>query len=410
MNEDGGQFEDSPSYHRLVLELLLIALGTIERCGDGDRIEDFVYSRIESMLDYVVQYTRPDGSCPNFGDSDSSRILVTFPENCKTNVSDHAETVALGALMRGRPDLLAACGSARVSAAWAQPKRLLEFQGRAGAELATVEPECTLHPLTGTAVLRSERFHVVVKCGANGQDGYGGHSHNDKLSLELCDSAGPVLVDSGTYCYTLDYRARAELRATAAHNTLQLGAIEQNAFDPHRAFGYSTDGPVRVLHWRGDDLCWEFVGEFGGYDSLVGKPLHRRLVLLDRIHDVLVVDDAVVSSRVPALPCTVSWHLAPRAAHVELEEGLARSDLGESTPLELTWEPLEGVQSVASELQPSVYSQRYGEAVPGAVLRLSWRPAETVGRIRTVIDGGAPRSAALRARDRADRLTALLLG
>jgi hypothetical protein len=34
-------------------------------------------------------------------------------------------------------------------------------------------------------VFRSSRFYLSIRCGAIGQDGFGGHAHNDQLVIEL---------------------------------------------------------------------------------------------------------------------------------------------------------------------------------------------------------------------------------
>ena len=38
----------------------------------------------------------------------------------------------------------------------------------------------------GWYVMRNNKNYCVVSCGPNGQNGIGGHTHNDKLSFELC--------------------------------------------------------------------------------------------------------------------------------------------------------------------------------------------------------------------------------
>jgi hypothetical protein len=409
VNEDGGHFEESPCYHRLVLELLLVGVGTAERCGDGDAIDEDVYERIDAMLDYVVDYTRPDGSSPGFGDSDSGRVLVPFAEDGATNVSHHLETVALGAMMRGRPELLGATGDEQVSAAWAHPERLLAARHGVPPSVASPPETCRVRPLTGTAILRSERVHVVAKCGGNGQDGFGGHSHNDKLSLELCDADGPVLVDSGTYCYTLDYRERARFRSTSAHNTLGFEGVEQNPADPLRSFGFEADGPVRILLTAASGDHQGILCEFAGYGALEGAPVHRRLVLLDTVHDVLVVDDAVVARSTCRTPCTLGWHLSPRVVSADLGSDRLAADLGHGPPWSLEWLSLHAVGSLDATVEPSEYSERYGKKEPASVLRLTWRMTGDRGCVRTLAHRSADSEAVHRSCEAADRLREALL-
>jgi len=409
VNSDGGHFEDSPCYHRLVTELVLIALGTARQRGDGARIPESVQTRLESMLECMLDYTRPDGSCPNYGDADSGRALILGTEDYTTNVTCHLDTVALGALMQGRADLLNAAGNACISAAWAYPSRLLGARRSAAAGALRSTTTGLLRPETGTAILRSEAFHAIVKCGANGQSGLGGHSHNDKLSLELSDEMGPLLVDSGTGVYTSDYLLRGHMRGTAAHNTLQLGGTEQNAFDAARAFGFLTDGAVRILHWTASDESEVFAGEFAGYDSLHGKPVHRRLVLLDRVADVLVIDDAVVSEGPPVGPCTLSWHFAPRAHSLVIHGAELAVSFEGGAPLHLSWQPCCDVAAVDPAVEECTYSERYRMLLPASVLRLRFVVQGKQGLLRTIVDRGVSDEAVRCATARAGALRELLL-
>lgn len=57
----------------------------------------------------------------------------------------------------------------------------------------------------------------------NGQNGKGGHAHNDKLAVALWLYGYPVLVDSGTGSYS---KNRNGFRSSAAHNTISVEGFE----------------------------------------------------------------------------------------------------------------------------------------------------------------------------------------
>lgn len=84
------------------------------------------------------------------------------------------------------------------------------------------------YPDFGLYVYRSNHVHLVVRCGSVGQNGYGGHAHNDQLSFELSVGGQPFIVDPGTYVYTPLPEERNRFRSTAAHNTLCPEGAEQN--------------------------------------------------------------------------------------------------------------------------------------------------------------------------------------
>ena len=57
-----------------------------------------------------------------------------------------------------------------------------------------------------------------------------GHSHNDKLSIEVNINGNDITKDPGTYLYTPIPEIRNQFRCTAAHNTLVCDDLEQNTF------------------------------------------------------------------------------------------------------------------------------------------------------------------------------------
>ena len=51
---------------------------------------------------------------------------------------------------------------------------------------------------SGMNVFKDKTFYVAIYNGANGQNGIGGHAHNDKLSFVLQYRGQDVFVDPGT--------------------------------------------------------------------------------------------------------------------------------------------------------------------------------------------------------------------
>lgn len=84
------------------------------------------------------------------------------------------------------------------------------------------------YPDFGLYIFRSDRLWLSIFAGPVGQNGNGGHSHNDKLSVELNIDGEDLLVDPGTYLYTPSPELRNLFRSTSAHNTLLVDSIEQN--------------------------------------------------------------------------------------------------------------------------------------------------------------------------------------
>lgn len=87
----------------------------------------------------------------------------------------------------------------------------------------------------GLYIFKSPHFYMTVRCGEIGQNGNGGHAHNDQLSITLRIDGKDIIVDPGTYLYTPLPERRNEFRSTTAHFTVQKDGAEQNPWHPGRA-------------------------------------------------------------------------------------------------------------------------------------------------------------------------------
>jgi hypothetical protein len=73
------------------------------------------------------------------------------------------------------------------------------------------------YPDFGLYLYRSSRLYLAVRCGAIGQNGKGGHAHNDHLSIELNVDGEDWITDPGTYLYTPLPERRNQYRSVKAH-------------------------------------------------------------------------------------------------------------------------------------------------------------------------------------------------
>jgi hypothetical protein len=96
-SDDGGDFEKSTPYHRLVLEALLTCGILLAR--HGEPFEPAWQSRLERMLEFVEAYVKPDGRLPLIGDADDGRIQKLGSQP----VNDHRYLLAAGGAI-GRAD------------------------------------------------------------------------------------------------------------------------------------------------------------------------------------------------------------------------------------------------------------------------------------------------------------------
>ena len=129
----------------------------------------------------------------------------------------------------------------------------------------------------GLYILENKGIRMFIRCGSVGQNGKGGHSHNDQLSFELFIDNKAVIVDPGTFVYTPNPEIRNEYRSTKMHNTLSIDGYEQNYWDndsPDDLFWLKKDkAKARMIEFSDS----HFIGEHYGF----GKP-HRREIKVGR--------------------------------------------------------------------------------------------------------------------------------
>lgn len=123
---------------------------------------------------------------------------------------------------------------------------------------------------------RSDKNYMIIFCGPNGQNGNGGHCHNDKLSFELCIGGEDVIVDPGTYVYTPNPEWRNKFRSTACHNTVIVDDKEQNRFGEKNLFQLENDAITKCLKGEIGDEIDVFIGEHCGYKRFSHPVVHQR--------------------------------------------------------------------------------------------------------------------------------------
>lgn len=326
---DGSNFEASTSYHRLSTEIMLYAsllclLLPRERCGEGagGPLPPRFWERLERACEFSHHLTKPDGTVPQFGDNDNGRFLKLAPvvrfltlEQARERyrnlaggaeggagesypdeeVLDHRHLGSLASVLFERPEL--AGGGNGLEAELAAALLGGRCPGSCHATGKTPAPqgarpagELYSYPGIGIHLYRSARLYLAIRCGSVGQNGYGGHAHNDQLSFELCLDGQPLVVDAGSYIYTAHPELRNRYRATGAHNTVQCGAAEQCHWPAGPGGLFRLSAPARAVcrEWQATDLGARFSGELAAQDYLhrreisVAEP-KRSLRIVDRL-------------------------------------------------------------------------------------------------------------------------------
>jgi hypothetical protein len=302
VNTDGCIFEGSIGYHRLDLEIFMTT--SILLNLNHIKLDHEFNERMEKMCEFTMNYTKPNGLAPQFGDSDDGRfcILNGYGEQ---DMRDHRYLLAIAGEYFDRDDFRkAACGRVQ-DAIW-----LL-----GGIENIMDEPNenprLTSYDESGFHIIRGGDVFLIIKCGKIGQDGNGGHDHNDQLSIELNVNSNDIIIDPGSYVYTMDMESRQKFRSTECHNVSQYLNYEQNIIrnltKEDLFLMYSSNpGVCEVVGKNGQDKL-----RFEGQVSIAGTDIkYRRSIEVDLKNKRLMVDDTLQAGAGERLDGTCRLHLA----------------------------------------------------------------------------------------------------
>lgn len=130
------------------------------------------------------------------------------------------------------------------------------------------------YPGMGIYIFASNKMKLIVRCGEVGQNGNGGHCHNDQLSVCLNIDGKQIIKDAGSYLYTAAPDKRNEFRSTYAHFTPQVVGMEQNLWDEglQGLFSLKEDRTKAVVLYIGMDGI--IMVHYG-----FGKPVYRIIQL-----------------------------------------------------------------------------------------------------------------------------------
>ena len=344
-----------------MLELGLVA--AVEADAAGRPLSAETWQLLARMLDAALAVVDVRGRSPRQNDGDEGRaIVVDDPE-----LDPWAVAVGSGVALLGAPDwaeLPAASVQAVLFGAIGRQRRVAR---------ATSRPET--FPDAGLTVLRSRPTdgpEIWCRCdgGPHGFLAIAAHAHADALSVELRHDGIDILADPGTYCYHGEPAWRDWLRSTAAHNTLEVGGVDQA--ESGGPFLWTTTVHTTTLAAEvGDRPRQTWTAEHDGYRRLATPTTHRRSVTLDSVSRRLVVQDSLDADQ--PVPVTLAWQLGPEV-DVEPRRGSGRTVLADrercrravgcSCPAGLDWSAHRG------ELDPIVgwYSPRFGSKVPSWTL------------------------------------------
>lgn len=282
VNLDGTDYEASTAYHCLVTELFLFT--SILCSGNNIAFSQGFRDKLEKMIEFIMNMTKPNGCIPLLGDMDSGRFII-LSDYGRLDKRDFRYLIALAGEYFNRNDFRFHSYRCNNLASLWFFKNIKEKQEKL---LYTLKSKA--YKDGGYYILRNDIMYIIIKCGPNGLHGNGGHTHNEQLSFELNVSGKDFIIDPGTYIYTADYKLRNLFRSTSMHNTLQVGDLEQNNFEKREVFSINNETNAQLLDFGN----YYFRGRHDGFRKKAGIIVKREVKLEDKkiiINDYILKDN-----------------------------------------------------------------------------------------------------------------------
>jgi hypothetical protein len=305
---DGVSFEASIAYHRLATELFLMPV-LLCRLNEIP-VPHGVTARLEKMLEFVMYYTKPDGTVPVIGDADNGRLhrLAVWAEPEREWI-DHRYLLAIGAVLFEREDFGQVTDDQWEEALWLYPYTAIDRFSECRTNHRKVVCSSRSFENAGFFVMRQDDSYAFVRCGGVGTGGLGCHTHNDQLSLEYFAKGSTFIVDPGTFCYTGNYVERNALRAASAHNAVIVDNLETNPFTDANLFYVQEKAIPHVQIWSVKEQAAKLRASHSGYSDLSKPVEYWREIQLRCEPPMLVVEDRLLSSH--PHECHVNWRMSP---------------------------------------------------------------------------------------------------
>jgi hypothetical protein len=333
--DDGGDFEGSTAYQRLVGEMFSIVAVVGKNCNIN--LSQAFHNRLYNAVKYAYSLQKPNNTMPQIGDNDGGHVFQLtdgnpLSNNFFINLGYYAVT---GKLYKKD------CA-----------KEIMCFTGigtDTGIDENLQTKNIALFGDSRQALYKDESLYCLLGAGDAHRFTMGGHTHNDKLSFELCFMGREFIIDPGTGNYTAFPSLRNQLRSVKSHSTISINSCEQNRFQYNRLFNlnYDTTTIINVKNITSAivSLSGEITTKFADK-----KYVHRRDLRISKSQrEITIIDNFDIPHG-----STLTWRFV---THPEV-----RINIDGKTAELINGDVRILVDAFANlRLEEGVYSQNYGE-------------------------------------------------
>ncbi len=306
-NQEGTNFEGSTHYAAFATEALIlckISLQDLYQTSDLPSVIDKLIMINKKFLELLII----DDELSQIGDNDSGRIfyfafeeekplkltwLIKMIESLEINESQSiSKNDNINRVSKEIPNLK-------------DYKRVKHPE----IKLFSKDYEAYAYPEFGIFIWRNESEYLSIRCGPVGQNGVGGHSHYDQLSIECFTDSKWIARDPGTGTYTDNISTRNKFKSLEYHwgPNIDINFKKEDEFDCFKLNNMS-DGNVLTFSKE----------SFFGVADFNGSKIYRKLEI---VNGVLSIEDY---SKLQNLQQYESWGEKTSGIKRQFSEGYKR--------------------------------------------------------------------------------------
>ena len=269
-NKELTNFEGSSHYAALMTEALLIIYLSLKSL----KKENALYKKIREILivnNYFIKLITNKGELSQIGDNDSGRLFYFQ--------FDEQEPLKLHWLNNLIEEIIPDSKSYEHVSENIDELENLELNNLNNVthkEIKAFSDDFKHYsfPEFGLFIWRNSKDYFSIRCGDIGQNGVGGHSHYDQLSIECFSNNKWIARDPGTGTYTDDIKTRNKYRSLEYHwgPKVEMSFPQEDAFDCFKLNYMSTGQVLKFDKFN-----------FVGYADFNGKRIYRTVKFSDGI-------------------------------------------------------------------------------------------------------------------------------
>lgn len=258
--KDGTYLQFSMNYHRVVVQLLTLAISVSER--HGETFSNVVYDRAYQSVNFLFQcQDDKTGWLPNYGANDGA---LFFKLNDMEYRDYRPQLDALHYLLTGQ-NLYSENYEDRIWFYRTEIERKLypPIKKKMG---------CVSFDIGGYYIIRDVDTFSFIRCGKYVTR----PSHADNLHIDIWINGNNVLCDGGSFLYNTDSSISRYFAGTESHNTVMLGEYDQMLKGPRFIWYYWTQAiACKFVETEGE---YVFQGEVKCFTYIDKRIRHRRLI------------------------------------------------------------------------------------------------------------------------------------